>query len=284
MITPRDHFIVANRLTHHLVEWEGDGPVVILLHGFLEHARVWDWVAPRMAAAGHRVLALDWRGHGDTQWVGAGGYYHFADYVADLDGVVCALGGRALLVAHSMGGNAAALYAGAEPARVGALALIEGVGPPDEDFTEAPARYAGWFADLRGAGMRPGPVRNLEDAVARLDERYTRLSPEAIAHLARSGTRATEGGLTWKFDPLHRTRSPQPFYIEQARAFWRRVQCPVLYVAGDESLLRLPDDDLDDRLATLRAQRATIAGSGHHPHLEQPEALADVLIGFLRGK
>jgi pimeloyl-ACP methyl ester carboxylesterase len=58
----------------------------------------------------------------------------------------------------------------------------------------------------------------------------------------------------------------------------------VLYVAGGDSDLRLPDDELDDRLAILRAQRATVAASGHHPHLEQPEALAQVLIGFLQGQ
>ena len=85
----------------------------------------------------------------------------------------------------------------------------------------------------------------------------------------------------WKFDPLHQTRGPQPFYVEQARPFWRAVTCPVLYVEGDESFLRLPDQDLADRLGALRAARATIRGSAHHPHLEQPERLATVLLDFL---
>jgi alpha-beta hydrolase superfamily lysophospholipase len=111
-VQPRDRVAVANRLRHHLLEWGDAGAVVLLLHGFLEHAHVWDWVAPRLAEAGYHAFALDWRGHGDSAWVGAGGYYHFADYVADLGGLVRALGGRAALVAHSMGGNAAVLYAG----------------------------------------------------------------------------------------------------------------------------------------------------------------------------
>ena len=55
----------------------------------------------------------------------------------------------------------------------------------------------------------------------------------------------------------------------------------MLYVEGDESLLRLPDEDLADRLGALRAARATIRGSAHHPHLEQPEQLAAVLLDFL---
>jgi len=283
MIAPQSQSVVANRLTHHLLEWNGDGPPVLLLHGFLEHAHVWDFVAPRLAAAGHRVLALDWRGHGDSQWVGAGGYYHFADYVADLAGLVRALGGRVSLVAHSMGGNAAALYAGTEPERVAALVAIEGLGPADSDPAEAPARFAGWLADLDRIAARARAPFSAADAVARLRVSYPRLTPHVLEQLARWGTRPAEGGLVWKFDPLHRTRTPQPFYIRQARAFWERVQCPVLYVEGAESPLRLPDDERELRLTVLRARRATIAASGHHPHLEQPEALARVLIEFLRG-
>ena len=282
MIPPRDRIILANRLRLHLVEWPVDGPVVLLLHGFLEHAHVWDWVAARLAAAGFHVAALDWRGHGDSEPVGAGGYYHFADYVADLDALVRALGRRAALVAHSMGGNAAALYAGTAPERVGAVVLIEGVGPPDTAPAQAPERYAAWLDDLARSAARRRPVLSLAEAVARLRMSYPRLGQEALEHLARWGTRAADGGVTWKFDPLHQTRSPQPFYERQAHAFWERVRCPVLYVEGEESPLRLPDSELGARLAALHATRATIAGSGHHPHLEQPEALARVLIEFLR--
>ena len=90
----RERFVTANRLRHHLLEWGESGPVVLLLHGFLEHAHVWYRVAPRLAEEGFHVFALDWRGHGDSDWVGAGGYYHFADYVADLALLVRELGGR----------------------------------------------------------------------------------------------------------------------------------------------------------------------------------------------
>src|SRR5260221_14394223 len=64
-VTPLDRFIDANRLRHHLLEWSDAGPTVLLLHGFLEHAHAWDFVAPLLARAGFRVLAPDWRGHAD---------------------------------------------------------------------------------------------------------------------------------------------------------------------------------------------------------------------------
>jgi pimeloyl-ACP methyl ester carboxylesterase len=273
--------VVANRLRLHLLEWGEKGPAVLLLHGFLEHAHVWDWVAPRLAEAGYRVYALDWRGHGDSQWIGDGGYYHFADYIADLAGVVRAIGGNAALVAHSMGGNAAVLYSGTEPERVWGLVSIEGLGPQDSDPASAVDRYTAWLGDLERLGRRERPRLSRQQTVQRLGESYPRLPPAAVEHLVEHGTREEEGQRVWKFDPLHQTRSPQPFYTRQAAAFWSRVRCPVLYIDGSESLLRLPDAELERRLRALRAERATIAGAAHHPHLEKPEALAEVLTGFL---
>src|SRR5262245_7125425 len=110
-------------LTHHVLEWGADDPsrdhTVILLHGFLDIA--WGWVAvaePGLAARFH-VVAPDLRGHGDSDRVGAGGYYHFPDYLADLHELVAKLGrARVSLVGHSMGGGIAAYYAGSFPERI----------------------------------------------------------------------------------------------------------------------------------------------------------------------
>ncbi len=107
------------------------------------------------------------------------------------------------------------------------------------------------------------------------------MSDAALALLGEHGTRVEGDARVWKFDPLHQTRSPQPYYTAQGRAFWERVACPVLYVEGDETFLRLPADELNARLGALRAERAVIRGSAHHPHLEQPEQLNAVLTAFL---
>jgi pimeloyl-ACP methyl ester carboxylesterase len=281
-VIAKSRFVTANRLRQHLLEW-GDGRrVVLLLHGYLEHAHVWDLVAPRLVRAGYHAFALDWRGHGDSEWIGAGGYYHFADYAADLAFLVRQLGGRAAIVAHSMGATAAMLYAGTEPDRVTALALIDGVGPPDLSGPAAqPARWAKWIADLERTAERDPRTMTLDDAKTRLRERFPRFSPNVTRLMAEHGTRARSGQRTWKFDPLHQTLSPVGFSRAAALAFAARVTAPVLFVEGSESPVRLEPDDLAERLAALRATRAVIADSGHHPHLEQPDALADTLIAFL---
>ena len=283
MATARDRTIVANRLRHHLLDWGGDGPILLLLHGLLEHAHAWDFVAPQLVAAGYRVLALDWRGHGDSEWVGAGGYYHFVDYTADLAFIVRALGGAVTLVGHSMGSVASIMYAGTEPERVRALVAIDALGPPDSPPAVAPDRFVTWIADLERVADRGGqqPI-TLAAASARLAERFPRFSTAVAAHMALHGTSAAGATRRWKFDPLHQSRTPQPYFVAQARAFWERITCPVLYIDGGDSPLVLEDADRADRLATLRARRVTLAGVGHHPHLEVPTELAQVLLSFLR--
>lgn len=256
---------------------------MLLLHGFLEHAHTWHLVAPRLVDAGYRVYALDWRGHGDSDWVGPGGYYHFIDYTADLAGILPQLAPRVALVAHSMGGGVAVTYAGAFPERVSALVSVEGLGVPDTDPDTTPERVRTWIDDLARAAERQPRQLTLEAAVQRLRDGVFRFSPAAALHMAAHGTRADGAGRTWKFDPLHQTRSPQPYYTAQARAFWQRVTCPVLYVEGSDSPFGLPAAELQDRLRILNAGRVTIAGSGHHPHLEKTDEFVAAVIEFLRG-
>ncbi len=273
-----------NSIELHLLDHGGTGPLVVLAHGFMEHAHVWDFVAPHLASAGFHPVALDWRGHGDSDRVGAGGYYHFADYIADLAFVVRALGEPAVLVGHSMGGNACLLYAGTEPGRVAALVNIEGLGPPDSTPATAPERFAGWIDDLTGDMLRDHAQRTLSLAAAerRLARNFPLWPAEAVRHMALHGTRPSGRERCWKVDPLHRTRSPQPFYAAQATHFWQRVDCPVLYLEGGRSLLSAAALDIDHRVAALTAERVRLADSGHHPHLEHPEATARAILGFVQ--
>ena len=93
--------------------------------------------------------------------------------------------------------------------------------------------------------------------------------------------RIETGGWQWKFDPLHRTTSPQPFYLEQFREFLRRVRCPALVIQGAESEHRARGDVQARHGWLPGAELVTLPDAGHMVHQDNPEALARTLAPFL---
>jgi pimeloyl-ACP methyl ester carboxylesterase len=111
----------------HLLEWSTEGVPMLLLHGFSNEAHIWDDFAP-IVAPHYRTLALDHRGHGQSDW-DPEGRYEIDALVADLETVTAALGiDRLVLVAHSLGGRVATLFAGRHPERMAGFVLVD-IGP-----------------------------------------------------------------------------------------------------------------------------------------------------------
>lgn len=276
---------LSTGLAAHVLEWDAGGDhTVVLVHGFLDLA--WGW-APTVDAGlrgRYHVVAPDLRGHGDSDWVGAGGYYHFLDYLADLEALVAQVGrARVSLVGHSMGGGIAALYAGTWPDRVHKLALLEGTGPP-ADTSAPPDRVALWVASWRRARAKPPRTfATVAEAVARLCKYDPHLSPELAAALAEKGTRPlVDGRLVFKHDPLHGSVDPNPFRLALARSFWERVTCPVLLVDGSLSAFRHAPDEAERRARCFRhVTQAVIEGAGHMMQRHRPGEVARVIAELL---
>jgi pimeloyl-ACP methyl ester carboxylesterase len=285
---PRDKFIDAQGLSLHYLEWgEPVGEPLVLVHGFLDQAHSW---SPFVAALQELIkqplwiIAPDCRGHGDSGWVGAGGYYHFPDYVLDLDRIVQGLGIKTMkLIGHSMGGTISFLYTGSFPQRVARLVLIEGIGPPSMAFSDAPARMEKWIAEVNQRGRKHfRQYSSIRAGAEQLRQTNPRLDAELALHLARSGMKQSSAGKwVWKFDPLHRTTAPQPFYAGQAIEFLRRIACPVLIVDGAESR-QIRRHDSKQRLEEIRDRKqVVIENAGHMVHQNNPLALAKVVAEFL---
>lgn len=113
--------------------WEHPGssenlPSVLCIHGALDTGRSFDAVAAAVAGRAH-VTAIDLRGHGQSERVGAGGSYHLLDFLKDL-GLLVQQRRFDVVVGHSMGGNLALMLVGALPDCTGKLVLLDSVGPP----------------------------------------------------------------------------------------------------------------------------------------------------------
>jgi pimeloyl-ACP methyl ester carboxylesterase len=287
------HRVLANGLAHRVLEWSAIEsatpldpfrplPTAVLLHGVMDAAATWDLVGPGLADGGFRVLAPDLRGFGEGARVPAGGYYHFADYVFDVADIIDALVPREsplFIIGHSMGGTIATLYAGTFPERVGAVALLEGVGPPDQSPDDAPVRMRAWIDGVRMVRARgERTVASRDEALLRLAANHSRVAPAVLATRIDALAAPRDGGqLAWRADPLHSTRAPVPFYAATYRAFARRVTCPVLFVSGGPLGWHPPDED--ERLASFaHLDRTELSGAGHMMHWTEPVELVRTLV------
>jgi pimeloyl-ACP methyl ester carboxylesterase len=289
MSAPRERTVDSFGLPIHYLEWgEPDGEPLVLVHGFLDLAYSWKLFVNELLAKSQRplrIIAPDCRGHGDSGWVGAGGYYHFADYVLDLECVLrIAAVGPVKLIGHSMGGTISFLYTGAFPGRVVQLVLIEGIGPVGMQFSDAPQRMEQWIAEVKQRGRNHfRQYSSIEAGASQLCQTNRRLNAAFGRELAAVAMKQRENGKwIWKFDPLHRSAAPQPFYTDQAVEFLRRIDCPVLIVDGKDSH-QTQRTDKPQRYAALADHRqVTIDDAGHMVHHDNPRQLAEVVARFLR--
>ena len=284
----RSAMIDVNRTTLRLWEW-GDAarPPVVLVHGGWDHGRMFDGIAPEIAALGFHVVALDLRGHGDSGRLGGSGACWLA-WNLDLALLIGHLGRPAGLVGHSMGGGQALSVAGAFPELVTWVVCIDGLGPSFEHTAPADhgAMVAQWLAGAEA--LRPAPPRtyaSIEEMAARRRKVNVRLPEEWALHLALHGSRPWPGGgFVWKSDPAMRVGGPGPFGEGVLRAQHGLTQCPVLALTGSEpdQWSDLTADAIAGRLAVMpRARHEVVPGAGHYVHIEQPEAVLGHLAGFV---
>ncbi len=136
---PISHFFYSDRLKLQFWDYGQDGkPSLVLVHGGLDHARNWDWVA-RALCEHYHVYALDLRGHGNSAWA-PGATYSVAEHVLDLSALLDIIDDFPVrLVGHSLGGGIVLHYCGVYPARVRNAVSIEGLGFPQEHRVHGPA-------------------------------------------------------------------------------------------------------------------------------------------------
>ena len=130
-VKPTRRTISLSGLEHTLYAWEqGSDTTLLFLHGFLDVGEGFSFIVESLKDTGWNCLALDWRGHGRSSWIGEGGYYHFIDYVRDLEECVQKLNlSNLYVVGHSMGAMALTLWLGATKRSVKGAVLLEALGP-----------------------------------------------------------------------------------------------------------------------------------------------------------
>jgi pimeloyl-ACP methyl ester carboxylesterase len=266
----------------HLLEWSTEGVPMLLLHGFGNEAHIWDDFAP-IVAPHYRTLALDHRGHGESDW-DAEARYDIDSLVADVEAVTAALGiHRLVLVAHSLGGRVATIFGGRHPERVAGLVLVD-IGP---------------VVDLRGSLRIRQDVESHRQPVFGSPEEYARelslsypaATPEALHRMAQHGLRRRDDGrFELAMDPalrdmsaLRRGGEGQEDPLE--RQMWdalAALPCPTLVVRGAASDILAPE--VADRMVDEVLQNgrlAVVPRAGHSVMTDNPRGFNEAVASFV---
>jgi pimeloyl-ACP methyl ester carboxylesterase len=282
---PVSRFFTSQGVKIHYLDWGNEtAPPLLLLHGTRDHARSWDWTARRLRDRWH-VVAMDLRGHGDSDWSPDGAYllpYHLLDIAEMAD----QLGPTPLrVVGHSFGGNAVARYAGLYPERIEKIVFVDSLGPAPDNYAmwekQGPvARTREWMAQRRdGRFMQPRGLPTIEDGAARMRKTNPKLSEAQALHLATHGMRRLGDGWSWKFDPRVSMFAPEDFAVQGAD-YWREITAPTLILSGGKSWMT--DPATDGRAAVFQNARcARLAEAGHWIHHDELDAFLAQLDSFL---
>jgi pimeloyl-ACP methyl ester carboxylesterase len=269
----------------HLLEWSTEGVPMLLLHGFGNEAHIWDDFAP-VVAPHYRTIALDHRGHGQSAW-DPEGRYAIDLLVDDVEAVTAALGiERVVLVAHSLGGRTATLFAGRHPERIAGFVLVD-IGPETDPRGSIRIRQ-----DVE-ANMQP-VFASPEEYARTLSLSYPAATPEALRRMARHGLRRRgDGRFELAMDPAWRGltsgRSASADIEQEERMLQQRMwdalaalTCPVLVVRGAASDILSPE--IADRMVEDVLQNgrlAVVPQAGHSVMTDNPSGFNDVVATFV---
>ena len=252
---PTDHQVVVNGMNFHYLEWGDSGnPTILMLHGGSQQAHSWDFVSLPLSEDYH-ILALDQRGHGDSDWA-ADGDYTIEAHQQDIDGFVRAVGLRDFnLIGHSMGGRNSYVWASRNPHQLRSLVIVD-TGP------EAVARGRNRIQNFREL---PDELDTLEEFASRVQEYTGRTREQTLGALKYSIRQRPDGKWSWKYDKLLRTpgRQGPQWTPEQLWEAVSRIDCPTLVVRGGDSDIFA--DETMRRMAQVipACDTVTVPNAGH---------------------
>jgi len=282
---PTSNRYYSQRLRLHYADWgNAAADPMLLVHGFRDHCHTWDSMAHHFTPEYH-VVAPDLRGHGNSEWVN-GSSYHLLDYVYDLDQLVLRQElAPATVIAHSMGGTLALIFAACFPEKVKQLVVIEGGGNWTVKSQQKPVqeRVRDWVENTRGlAGRQPRRYPSLEEAYARMQQANPHLSPEQAKHLTIHGSNQNEDGTyTWKYDNYTHAWPAFNLPFEQMTQLWQQISCPVLIINSVDGFKnRVGQGDTADYFKN--AQIVTVEDAGHWTYHDQLDEVVGTIQEFLQ--
>jgi len=257
----------------------GDPPV-LFLHGGGQTRHAWGSAAGTVAAQGWRTVALDLRGHGDSEWA-ANGDYSFTAFCADCVAVADQLGRPPVLVGASLGGMSAMLAEGTSDRTLSCGLVLVDITPKTnaagiERITTFMRSGAGGFDSLEDAA----------DAIAAYTpQRRRKVNPAGLMKVLRQ---RDDGRWYWHWDPRvigqDRTEVVPDRLVGLLDVATANIRVPTLLVHGLLSDV-VTQEGVDDLLAQIPGATAVgVAGAAHMIARDPNDAFSDAVVTFLRDR
>jgi pimeloyl-ACP methyl ester carboxylesterase len=310
----RRRTVSTNGIEMQIAEAGGEGPLVVLCHGFPELSYSWRHQLPALAAAGYRAVAPDQRGYGGTTAPAAVEDYDIVHLTDDLAGLLDALGEEhAVFVGHDWGSPVVYAMAQRHPERVRAVvgmsvpASPRGPMPPLELMRQLFTDTFFYILYFQDPGVADAELA--DDTRKTLRAFYFTISGDSPADawktLPREGTGLLDsltdtgrlpGWLTDEDLETYTTEFERTGFTgglnwyrnfdrnwEQSAAWENKtIAMPALFVAGDQDpvLLMVPPSMMDGFVTDLR-DTVVLPGAGHWIQQERPAEVNEALLGFL---
>ena len=277
-VEPTDRFVTANGMRFHYLDWgDQSNPPMLLLHGFAQTCHAWDFIALSLSDR-FRVIALDQRGHGDSDWAPNGDYSPETQQI-DIHGVVEALDlNEFVMMGLSMGGVNSFTYVANHPERVRALVIVDAAPKNKTDGTD----------NIRTFVQQEDELDSIDDFVERVRKYNPRRAVEQIRGSIRHNLKQLPSGKwTWKYDKL--LRSPErrigrdPETVRRLWGYAESLKRPTLVVRGGASDVIAQDtaEDLRSRIPNCRL--ATVENAGHLVMGDNPVGFERAVTEFFDG-
>jgi pimeloyl-ACP methyl ester carboxylesterase len=258
-------------------EVTGAGPLVVLSPGIGDRRQVYRFLASKLVEAGYRVASADLRGHGESSMGWAS--ITRTDVAGDLAALTGQLGGPAVLVGHSISGGAATIAAATRPEQIAGIVEIN-------PFTRTVhyslggllrvRRYRRCLVLLGGTQL----FRSLRLFLRYLDLAYPAKPADYPGYLAALAAKLREPGRMAEFLKTFKSTPAD------AEAQLPNIKCPALVIMGTlDPDFADPRGEGDAIIAAMPTGAGTVAmvdGAGHYPHAQSPDAVAELVIPFLK--
>lgn len=257
-----------------------DAPPVVLLHGGGQTRHSWAGTADSLAREGWYAIAVDLRGHGDSDW-SPDGEYGLERYSNDLRSILRTFRQKAVVVGASLGGMTALMTEGTAPKPLTAAVVLVDIAPQME-----PKGVQRIVEFMTGRPEGFASLDEAADAIAAYNPHRPR--PKDLTGLAKNLRCGKDGRWRWHWDPRFMSmgstepRPPRdPDVLERAA---RALRVPTLLVRGRQSDL-LSEEGARAFLALVpHARYADVSGAGHMVAGDRNDVFSSAVLEFLRNE